>query len=433
MIGGEVSSQATEPCPSCGASLPVVQPYITWCDQCGWNITAPERPFPAGRFDRLYEQAGRRGGERMERELTAADELEPELTAGKAFAYVIAAGVHLLTLVLLAGGVLLIALFPTKIFAVAAGVLMIGVALVVRPRFGKVPDEDLVARAEAPALYRLIDQVADAADTKTADLLVVDEEYNAGWAILSLRRRRVLDLGLPLLSALEPQERVALVAHEVAHARNGDASRGLFVGSAVRGLAQWYFVLAPHRARSSYDQPLGTNVRLAEHVANGMLWLLSRPPLLLFRLEVMLLLQDSRRAEYLADAIAAREAGSDAVVAVHEKLLLEGSFQQLVRQYAHPSAPADDLFTAIRPTLAAVPGRERERRRRVAQLEASSLGSTHPPTGQRIRLLEQRPVRVAKVVLTSADSDDIDRELARLRPPLQRRLVENHRASLYRR
>jgi hypothetical protein len=74
-------AETTQPCPNCGASLPVVQPYITWCDQCGWNITAPARTLPTGRFDRLHELAGRRAGERMARELTAAHELEPRLTA----------------------------------------------------------------------------------------------------------------------------------------------------------------------------------------------------------------------------------------------------------------------------------------------------------------------------------------------------------------
>jgi Zn-dependent protease with chaperone function len=317
---------------------------------------------------------------------------------------------------------------------VLAGVLMIGVALVVRPRLGKPPDENLVPRSDARTLFALVDRVAEAAGTKTADLLVVDEEYNAAWGIFGIRRTRVLHLGLPLLAALGPQERVALVAHELAHARNGDSSRGLFVGSAVRGLAQWYFVLAPHRASTPYNEPLGAPVRLAEHVANTMLWLLSRPPLALFYLEVMLLLQDARRAEYLADAIAAREAGSAAMVAVHEKLLLQGAFEHLVRQYAHPSTrPDDDLFSAVGPTLSAVPGRERERRRRVALLEGTSLGSTHPPTGDRIRLLEQRPVRSAQVVLTSAESSQIDGELAKLRPALQRRVIENQRASLYQR
>ncbi len=370
----------------------------------------------------------------MERELTVADQLEPHLTPSKAFAYAIAAGVHLLTVVLVVGGIVLIALFPTKVFAIVAAVLAISLAILVRPRFGEAPKDNLVPRPEAPTLFRLVDRVAETTGTKSADVLVVDEEYNASWGVFGLRRRRVLHLGLPLLSALEPQERVGLIAHEVAHAKNGDASRGLFVGSACRGLAQWYFVLAPHRARSPYHTGVA-NHRLAEHVANAMLWVLSRPPLLLFRLEVHLLLHDSRRSEYLADAIAAREAGTAAIVGVHEKLLLRGSFQQIVRQFAHPATRPenDDLFAAVRPALAAVPERERERRHRVALLEASSLGSTHPPTGQRIRLLEQRPIRSAQVVLSNADSDAIDGELAGLRPAFQRRLIENHRSSLYRR
>jgi heat shock protein HtpX len=428
-----VQAGATQACPRCGAELPVVQPYITWCDKCGWNISAPDRPLPAGRFDRLYEEAGRRAGARMERELTAADQLEPRLTPSKALAYAIAGGVHLFTLLLLVVGVALVALSPTKVFAIVGAVLAISVAILVRPRVGKAPTDNLVPRSDAPTLFRVVDRVAEAMGTKTADVVVVDEEYNASWGVFGPRRTRVLHLGLPLLSALEPQERVGLIAHEVAHARNGDASRGFFVGSACRGLAQWYFVLAPHQARSAYGGIADT--RLAEHVANAFLWALSRPPLLLFGLEVHLLLHDSRRAEYLADAIAAREAGTDAVVGVHENLLLEGSFQQIVRQFAHPSTrpETDDLFAAVRPALAAVPRRERERRRRVALLEASSLGSTHPPTGLRIRALEQRPIRAAQVALTSGDSDAIDRELAGLRPGFQRRLVENQRSSLYRR
>lgn len=155
---------------------------------------------------------------------------------------------------------------------------------------------------------------------------------------------------MPLLVTLEPQERVALVAHELAHARNGDSSRGLFVGSAIRGLAQWHVVLSPHR-RSGVYQAMSTPIGLAEHVANAFLWVLSRPPLLLLYLEVGLLLQDSRRAEYLADSLAARVSCTDAVVAVHEKLLLGSAFEQVVRQHAHPAAGTGgiDVFDAPAP------------------------------------------------------------------------------------
>jgi Zn-dependent protease with chaperone function len=431
-----VATGATQRCPKCGTTLPVVHPYTTWCHECGWNVVSPPSPLPAGRFDRLYEQAGRRAGEHLQQERLERSGLEPRMTPGKAVAYAIAAGVHLVTLGLIVGGIALIALKPTWVFAIVVGVFMVVVGLLVRPRLGKAPDKDVVARSEAPALFKLIDRVAEAEGTATADVLVVNASYNASWAILGLRRTRVLTLGLPLLSALEPQERVGLVAHELAHARNHDSSRGLFVGSAIRGLAGWYMLLAPHHMGGPFDVRWGMgDLRAAEYITNAVLWVLSRPPLLLFYVEVTLLLQDSRRAEYLADAIAADTAGSDAVVDVHEKLLLESSFEQVVRQHAHPSSRADanELFAAIRSHLATVPERERERRRQVAMNAVSSLGSTHPPTGHRIKVLESRPVHAAKVVLTSAESDEIDRELGRLRPTIGRRLIEVRRAALYRR
>jgi Zn-dependent protease with chaperone function len=433
-----VAADTTQPCPECGATLPVVPPYLTWCHECDWNIVAPAPPLPRGRFERLYEQAGRRAGERLHQERLAASDLDARLTPSKALAYLIAALVHLVTIGLIAGGIVLIARNATWVFAIVVGILMIAVALLVRPRLGKPPEENVLPRAEAPALFRLVDAVAAAEGTKTADVVVVDDSYNASWAIVGLRRIRVLTIGLPLFAALEPQERVGLVAHELAHARNGDSSRGLFVGSAIRGLARWYQLLAPHHMGGPFDVGWGawrSELRIAEYVTNAVLWVLSRPPLLLLYLEVTLLLHDSRRAEYLADAIAADTAGTESVVAAHEKLLLQNSFEQVVRQYSHPSnkEAAAELFGAIRSHLAAVPARERERRRRVAMLAVSSLGATHPPTGHRIRVLEERPVSAAKVVLTNSESEGIDRELDRRRATLARRLIENQRARLYRR
>jgi hypothetical protein len=54
-------------CPTCGATVPVLEGYVTWCHECGWNVTAPPRPdLRAGR-------------------------LEPRLTPSKLAAYALAA------------------------------------------------------------------------------------------------------------------------------------------------------------------------------------------------------------------------------------------------------------------------------------------------------------------------------------------------------
>jgi Zn-dependent protease with chaperone function len=168
----------------------------------------------------------------------------------------------------------------------------------------------------------------------------------------------------------------------------------------------------------------------AEPIANAVRYVLSRPVLWLLLLEFHLLRRDQQRAEYLADALAARVGGTDAAVSSHEKLLLAPAFQQVVKDYARPGAEGD-LFSVASAKFAAVPERERERRRRVARLEETRLDDSHPPTAFRIRMLEERPRQEPKVVLGDERSAAIDRELARFRPAFQERLIEDYRDSLY--
>jgi Zn-dependent protease with chaperone function len=282
-----------------------------------------------------------------------------------------------------------------------------------------------VTRAEAPKLYALVDEVARALDTPSIDVLGIDHDWNASWAVLGLPRRRVLTLGLPLWTALEPNERVALLAHELAHERNGDARRGLFVHGAVSALAELYFVLAP--GREDPDEP----VEFVDAVVGALLWVVSRPLWALLLLEVHLLLRDSQRAEYLADRRAASVAGTDAAVSLAEKMLLAPSLAMVAQRTAHAGDSAGDLFDELAATIGSVPARERERRRRVARLEAARLDATHPPTAKRIELLESRRREPPRVRLDPVRAQFIDEELRALRPKLQRALVADYLDSIY--
>jgi Zn-dependent protease with chaperone function len=137
-----------------------------------------------------------------------------------------------------------------------------------------------------------------------------------------------------------------------------------------------------------------------------------------------------QRAEYLADAAAARVAGSAAVIALHERLLLHPTFQHAVQQAALQN-DARGTLARVRAALDAVPARERERRRRVARLEHARLEDTHPPTGMRIALLEDRAPHPPMVALSRFDSERIDAELAPLEPAAGRALVDRYRAALH--
>ncbi len=403
---------------------------MTWCE-CGWNLVAPAVPEESNtRLGRVYASIGQRLGDRLVDELRSADRLEPGWTAARVMAYVVASLVYLGVALLIAAGVASLVVGFTNPFAIGIALFLFAFAWLLRPRFGKAPDENVVERSEAPALYAFADEVAAALDTKPADMIVVDHEFNASWWVVGLRRTRVLTLGLPLLTMLDPQERVALVAHELAHARNGDSGRSFFVGGALRALEEVYAVLAPEDHVDSYSE-----LAIFEKLTNVAMWVISRPALGLLYLQVFLLAQDHQRAEYLADALAAEVAGSTASVGLAEKLLLEPTFRAAVMQAARERTdePERDLFAELAERTGHIPGRERDRRRRVARLEDARLDATHPPTARRIELLEARTQDERKVTLDADRSAEIDEELSGRRKAFHRLLVEEHQDSLYER
>jgi Zn-dependent protease with chaperone function len=425
------STQSQQACPHCNTQVPVHAGYVTWCHSCGWNIaTVPTTgQLPIGRLGRLYAGVGRRVGDRLAVELRTRESLEPSLTPSKVIAYVIAAGVYITALAFAAGGTALLVLgFPNP-FAIVVAVVLLAFAILMRPRFGKPPDEDLITREEAPRLHRVIDDVASALDTPSINLLQIESSFNASWATVGVRRRRVLALGLPLMTALEPQERVALIAHELAHARNGDSTRSFFMGSAIRALDELYGLLAPNEHLYEVENP---DLGPIERLANWGLWLISRPILGILLVQLHLVMRDSQRAEYLADALALKVAGKEAAVSLQEKILLEPTFQAVVQHAARPGKDGEaDVFDDLAAAVLAVPPRERERRRRVARLEESRLSDTHPPTGKRIELMESRPSDEPLVALDEEGSRAIDAELASRRQAAHRDLVDDYRDSLY--
>src|SRR5262245_62898187 len=82
-----------------------------------------------------------------------------------------------------------------------------------------------------PALHAFVNQVAKELGGRPVNKIVVNESYNAAYGVFGWHRVPVLWIGLPLWVALPPQERLAIIGHEIAHGVNGDATRGFIVGS----------------------------------------------------------------------------------------------------------------------------------------------------------------------------------------------------------
>uniref|UniRef100_UPI000A371DAD M48 family metallopeptidase n=1 Tax=Streptomyces sp. NRRL B-24572 TaxID=1962156 RepID=UPI000A371DAD len=301
---------AERDCPECGKPVAEGGQYVTWCAACDWNVDPEVRDEePPGRIERVRRRLAQRYGEQLLADLAdpaagaepgAADGARPGTRLGVAgrFATALAVTVHGVTVALLAGGLwLLVGCWGRGALPVLGGFL-IGLAVVLRPRFRRLPKDEshrtVLRPADAPRLFALLDEVAGTVGTAGVRAVVIDAEFNASVSTHGIRQHRVLRIGLGLWEVLSPQERIALLGHEFGHYAHGDTRHSLLVGGAFQSLGTWRYTLAPAPAHT-----------LVEHFAN---LVTAVPRLLVDGLLVLLehlTLRQSQRAEYLADSTAA--------------------------------------------------------------------------------------------------------------------------------
>lgn len=388
--------------------MPVDEGYPVWCTECDFNV-APEL-FVYG----LGGTAGLRREAAGQHAVGVFEELAREGTRGRrarltpayGLSYVLALLVHGLSFTVLGAGVWL--LVRGGMLGVAAGVPLVLLFLVLRPRFLRLnPALARLDREAAPRLYRLVDSVAREVGTRSVDVIVVDPWVNASVTTYGLRRR-VLHLGLGLWSVLSPQEKVALLGHELGHYANGDTRHGSVVGGALHTLRLWEGVLVPRRRWSRIL--LGAPHR----VAQSALTLLEKVSLRGFP-----------RREYLADDLAAEVASTEAAVRLMETLFQVRRIDDTLRELAGQGDRT--LWRQLAERTASVPPRERERLRRISALEWHQQDATHPPTHLRAELLHRRGPSAPRVVLDRRTDRAIDRELLDHASGLARALVRRAR------
>ncbi|MGW2826233.1 M48 family metallopeptidase [Streptomyces sp. NPDC001443] len=284
----------------------------------------------------------------------------------------------------------------------------------------------MLFRADAPELFALVDEVAQAVGTRSVHAIAVDGSVNASVTTYGVRGRRLLVLGMPLWEVLTPEERIALLGHELAHYANGDTRNGLVVGTATRSLALWYDTLRPHQRPTAIEMAVDAFCLVPRLLVWGMLVLLVR-----------LTSRAGMRAEYLADRLAARTASTRAAVGLMDRFLVSGSYGVLLRSETNRAAlggprstrdamaRADELWARLSAFAASVPEHEYERQRRAGARRGHQVDTTHPPTHlRRACLLGGEPV-AAVVVPRAGRSEQIDAELAEARAEVARRLLRD--------
>lgn len=395
-------------CPEC--QTPVVKPERgrPWCPKCEWNLAEfdPRGRIPFG-WRLLIKPAYRRAfkqDQALYDEFSARRPDDHPRTASHLFLVALSLVMALGTFVCALMGVVYVSEGGVMVLA---GLGLILTALILRPRLGRLPKPARRLRREAaPTLYGLVDRIAEAAGTPAPDFISIAFSYNAGTGRAGLFQRRFMTLGIPMWLVLEPEQKVALLGHEMGHWAYRGSNRSLLVQPTIRTFAvltdytqfrESVVQVANRRGMNGFELAFRTVMRLVSTIF-----------LLVYLGLSALGMRDQRRAEYLADGTAADVAGTDALVGLCERTLLLTRIANVVGYNAETKRSlqwlglAGQIHTNRRedvPTLAQ------------ATMRATSLWDSHPPLGLRMRMAKAWPAQKPKVEMTAAESAAIDKEL----------------------
>jgi Zn-dependent protease with chaperone function len=227
-----------------------------------------------------------------------------------------------------------------------------------------------VTRADAPQLWAMIDEAAQAAGTRAPDAVTVVAEAAATLSERSrllgvIRGRRELYVGLPLLQAWDVAQLRALVAHELGH---GSPAASRWAPLAYRGRVAVGRTVPRISRRNLAGPALIAYARLYRRVDAPF----------------------SRAQELAADRLAAGFAGPAAMAGVLRDLpVLDAAQRLFYAEYLGPGWQAghvpDDIFGGFLRVLAA---RADELALLRARGPAAPSGwDTHPPMAQRLAAL----------------------------------------------
>ncbi|GGN90758.1 hypothetical protein GCM10010112_76470 [Actinoplanes lobatus] len=398
-------------CPRCTEATVTIGLRQPWCPACDWNLDQETPVLFGWRWvDRRLHRVASRLTEAQFAGI-ADGPLSPR-TMTVARATTLTAAVVLLLGVFALGALGLWMLFADFFgLLTVLGVVLLGVAYLLRPRLGRLSalagQGVIVEPGQAPHLYELVERVAVAVGAPKPQVLMIGSDLNAFTTAVGVRRTRVLCLGLPLWATLEPQERVALLGHELGHFVNGDIRRGPLTQVAESTLGEIARLFEPVAAPN--------NGGFIEYVASILAWVFGKIVSGVARALQLLLVwtsqRDSQRAEYLADEMAARAGGTDAALGLANHLVALVPIDTVVRREARAGNGMAAWYDATRAARANL----RESLpllRRISCHREVSLFASHPPSGFRVAMLERRPRQSAAVTLTDGDAARIDAELA---------------------
>lgn len=335
---------------------------------------------------------------------------QPKLTVRLTVAWLLAVLVLLTPVIVGGAGVVLIAKTFPGVWPGIVGLILIGFAYVIMPPRSRNMDKTY-RRSDLPQLFNLMDEIADHLGCEPIDGLHFIDEFNAYITryrpLFSKRQEWIVGIGFPLWVAFTPAQRIAVLAHELGHKVNQDPMRsGMFFQANVV-LRSWYDTFDPEY-HGEYE---GSVVQaIMRKTISGYSHVLS-----------WFTFFESQRAEYRADAFAARVAGRTALcdmLALFTRTdLIEPSIIDL---YPYRDDQNGRIFDHMAQAVRDVDPETAHRLLAEAAEEKHVIDTSHPPTMMRIEFVKALPEVCDAGAMDPAliDWDAIDAELQGIKDQL---------------
>ena len=294
-----------------------------------------------------------------------------------------------------------------KVFAaVAVGAVLFRLLVPDPVRFD--PSGPEVDRAEQPELFDIVDQVASATRQTLPDAVHLIDEMNVYLAqvggFLGIGGRRVMGIGMPLMTVLDTEEFGAVIAHEFGHLHRDSGRIGALV-----------YMTRQAVVRQVIDAPPS---------------LLRRPLMAYARLYLKVTTPIARSQEFAADALSATAISRRAIAGALSRLpwstVAYDSYHRTEYLPLLRAGRRPPLLEGFETFLTSAVAREHLPQSGDAAL-GSSTGSaldSHPPVEQRLAALGATDADVADEPLPEVRSTALVRDLDRLEAALAARHVD---------
>ncbi|MBK9054065.1 MAG: M48 family metallopeptidase [Chloroflexi bacterium] len=420
-----ITEATTQSCPQCNAMIPVIPGYITWCDQCNWNLIPQKRQQRQSIFRTLSDKLGEWQSNFLLSRLLRAKNVSRQIFLTTVLAYGAASVVHLFPVAVAVVGVWIlyyaftVLAIPLNLVGTLVGLALLLMAWQTRPQFPSLPST--INPEKYPQLYQLVAQISDELKLPPIHGIAPTSSFSTYVGEYTWRQWRILFLGLPLWDVLGPQERIALLATTLARGGTNENNRAysLYLGiNNALHIASYltpvllfiFFVLL-------WGQTDNTSANSLSCCYGFWLLLLSM---------YALLAMDAQRTTYLAYYRGAGISGTEAQIKLVQKLYLTNNWRHALHRYAMDrNNRAKSFFATVRQEIEQIHPRELERLKRVIESELTRLDAFYPPLQQLMMFLWEHLSETPQITVHFLRWEQIDKEVARLEENLQETIALN--------